>query len=69
MPRGKSPPGMVHVMMHLLPAEATALAEMCRRFEYADAQHLLRHTRKIKPDRLCEAVTGLLRALVAAGVE
>jgi len=60
---------MIHVIMHLLPAEANALAEMSRQFQYADALHLLRHTRKIKPDRLCEAVTGLLRALNAAGVE
>jgi hypothetical protein len=69
MARGKPPPGIVHVTLHLLPAEAAALAEMCRRFEFADAQHLLRHTRKLKPDRLCEAITGLLRALTAAGVE
>lgn len=68
MPR-KQPPGIVHVTLHLLPVEATALVEMCRRFEFADAQHFLRHARKISPDRLCEAITGLLRALTAAGVK
>jgi hypothetical protein len=62
------PPITVHITLHLPLTEAAALAEMCRRFGFEDAQHLLRFTRNIKPDRLCEAVTLLLRALNAVGV-
>jgi hypothetical protein len=59
---------MVHITLHLAVPHAVALAEACRRFGYADAQHLLRFTRNIKPDSLAEAVTLVLRALNAAGI-
>jgi hypothetical protein len=69
MARNKTPVEMVHVILHVTRPQAVALAEASRRFQYADAQHLLRFTRNIKADHLCEAVTLLQRALSAAGVK
>jgi hypothetical protein len=42
----------------LLPKEAKALTEMCRRFRYPDAQHLL--TGNVTPTNLCDALTCVL---------
>jgi hypothetical protein len=60
--------GVIDLTVQLTPKEAGALKEMCRRFQYGDAQHLLRHGRNVRPDHLCEAVTRVLAALTAAGV-
>jgi hypothetical protein len=57
---------MIRVTLDLLPREARALREACRHFQFGDAQHLLRHSRNIKPDSLCEAITRLRDALDAA---
>lgn len=46
--------------VRLLPKEAKALTEMCRRFRYPDAQHLLRGAHNVTPTNLCEAVTCVL---------
>jgi hypothetical protein len=58
---------MIDLTIRLPNDEAAALAQMARRFQFGDAQHLLRHSRSARPDRLCEAVTRLLTALTAAG--
>lgn len=64
--RAKPPVIIVHVQLHLPLKEALALAEACHRFGFEDARHLLRFARNMKADRLCEAMTQLLRALNAA---
>ena len=48
--------------------EARALTAMCRRFGFADAQHLLTGARNVNPTSLCEAVTTILNALDAASL-
>jgi hypothetical protein len=58
---------MVRIVIDLLSNEAKALREACRRFQFGDAQHLLRHSPNIKSDSLCEAVTRLRTALDEAG--
>jgi hypothetical protein len=50
---------MIRIHIDLLPKEAKALREMCRRFQFGDAQHLLRHSPNIKTDSLSEAITRL----------
>ncbi len=58
---------MVDLTISLPPNQARALAEMARHFQYGDAQHLLRASRNVTADSLCEAVTGILDALIAVG--
>jgi hypothetical protein len=59
---------MIRVVIEFPSREATALREACRRFQYPDAQHLLRHSRNVRPDNLSSAITRVLEALTAAGV-
>jgi hypothetical protein len=59
---------MVNLTIQLPDREAAALAEMARRFQYGDAQHLLRNSRNFSVDGLCEAVNRLNAALTAAGI-
>jgi hypothetical protein len=54
---------MIRIIVELLPKEAKALREMCRHFQFGDAQHLLRHSPNVRPDTLCEALTRLREAL------
>jgi hypothetical protein len=58
---------MIHLTIHLLEREATALSVMARHFQFSDAQHLLRHNRNVAPDTLCEAITTLQNALKDVG--
>jgi hypothetical protein len=51
--------------VRLPPREARALAEMCRRFRFDDAQALLSGARNVSPSQLCEAITNILNALDA----
>jgi hypothetical protein len=59
---------MIQLTIRLSDREAAALAEMARRFQFNDAQHLLRQSRNITADVLCESVTRLHEALRTAGV-
>jgi hypothetical protein len=54
------------VNLNLRPNQARALIEMARRWRFEDAQHVLRGSRGVTPDSLCEGVTSLLQALHAA---
>jgi hypothetical protein len=56
----------VILTVRLVPKEAKALTEMCKRFRYPDAQHLLMDAHNVTPTNLCEAVTSVLNALTAA---
>jgi hypothetical protein len=57
------------ILTLMLPSnQARALIEMARRWRFEDAQHVLRGSRGVTADTLCEAVTSLLEALNAAGV-
>jgi hypothetical protein len=57
------------ILTLILPSnQARALSEMARRWRFEDAQHVLRGSRGVTADTLCEAVTSLLEALNAAGV-
>jgi hypothetical protein len=53
------------VTLDLPPNQARALTEMARRWRFEDAQHILRGSRGITADSLCEGVTSLLEALNA----
>lgn len=57
---------MIRIVLVLEDPEAKALRLMCRRFQFGDAQHLLRHYPNVKPDSLCEAISRLRTALDAA---
>jgi hypothetical protein len=59
--------GMIWITVKFRAAEAKALHEACRRFQFPDAQHLLRYNHNIKPDDLCEAILCLREAIEAAG--
>jgi hypothetical protein len=41
---------MIQFTIRLSDQEAAALAEMARRFQFSDAQHLLRHGRNLTAD-------------------
>jgi hypothetical protein len=58
---------MIRIVILFPDAEARALAAMGRNFQFGDAQHLLRHSRNIRPDNLNSAVTRLFEALTATG--
>ncbi len=58
---------MIRVAVLLTEAELKALRTMCRRFQYGDAQHLLRHYPNVRPDTLCEAISKLRTVLDGAG--
>jgi hypothetical protein len=51
------------ITVRLLPREAKALNEMCKRFRFDDAQHLLSGARNVSATNLCEAVTSVYNAL------
>jgi hypothetical protein len=55
------------VTLDLPPNQTRALTEMARRWRFEDAEHILRGSRGITADSLCERVTSLLQALAAAG--
>jgi hypothetical protein len=58
---------MIRMIVDLRDNEAKALREACRRFQFGDAQHLLRHSPNVKPDSLCAVITKVREALDAAG--
>jgi hypothetical protein len=55
--------GDMILTVRLLPREAKALTEMCKRFCFDDAQHLLAGARNVSATNLCEAVTSVYNAL------
>jgi hypothetical protein len=57
---------MVAINLDIPPNQARALTEMARRWRFEDAQHVLRGSRGVTPDSLCEGVTSLLQALHVA---
>jgi hypothetical protein len=58
---------MVAITLDIPPHQARALTEMARRWRFEDAQHILRGSRGVTADSLCEGVTSLLQALNTAG--
>jgi hypothetical protein len=54
---------MIRITIDFTDREAVVLREACRRFQFGDAQHLLRHARNARPDALCEAISRLREAL------
>jgi hypothetical protein len=59
---------VIDITLRLPDREAAALAEMARRFQFGDAQFLLRDSRNASVDSLCEAVSRMNDALTAAGI-
>jgi hypothetical protein len=57
---------MIRVVVLLSSAETRALFAMTRNFRFDDAQHHLRHTRNLKADWLCEAISKLREAIEVA---
>jgi hypothetical protein len=59
----------MQITVVLTDREAAVLREACRRFQFGDAQHLLRHLRSPpdrrddRPDVLCEAMSKLRNVL------
>jgi hypothetical protein len=55
------------ITLDLPPNQTRALTGMARRWRFEDAQHILRGSRGVTADSLCEGVTSLLQALNKAG--
>jgi hypothetical protein len=54
------------ITLDIPPNQARALSEMACRWRFEDAQHILRGSRGVTADSLCEGVTSLLQALNTA---
>ena len=65
---GEAGAHVIHLTLYLLEGQARALAEICRHFQFSNAQHHLRRSRNNEPDTLYEAITSMLHALSEAGV-